>query len=202
MLAARSRKAKTNSRGEASREQILAAAVELLREKGYAGLSISGICERADIAPTSLYWHFGNKAGLMEALLARIGGGHAKRISSSISAGRTPGQRLDLLVAEIRQLVTTQPMGSLTGVAIVGEGKHLRPELLDALRAVREDEIESIARAFEAEIPGSGEPLAIMTMACANYAALTWRMGRSIEEVDRILDGLRQTIVRMALAAP
>ena len=55
MLAAKSRKARTNARGEASREQILEAAVGLLRDHGYAGLSIARVCERADVAPTSVY---------------------------------------------------------------------------------------------------------------------------------------------------
>ena len=43
MLAARSRRARSTRRGETSREQILQAAVDLLTERGYAGLSISGI---------------------------------------------------------------------------------------------------------------------------------------------------------------
>jgi hypothetical protein len=44
-----------------------------------------------------------------------------------------PAERLDRLIAGIRGLVTTQPLGPLTGVAIIGEGRHVTPELRDAI---------------------------------------------------------------------
>lgn len=201
MLAARSRKARTNARGAASREQILRAAIELLQEKGYSGLSIAGICERADIAPTSLYWHFGNKAGLMGAVLERIGGGGMERIREEVSRADTPAARLDVLIAALGRLTTTQPLGTLTGVAILGEGRHVTPELRDALRDAREREIEVVAREFEQALgiaEPEGEPFAIVIMACANYAALTWRVTGDRGAVDRVLAGLRSALVRMA----
>lgn len=198
MIAARSRRARSNSRGEASREHILDAALELLQDRGYSGLSISAVCERADIAVTSVYWHFGNKAGLMEAVLRRVSGGYAEKIRAATAEIEDPEARLDALLSGIRELVTTQPLGSLTGVAIVGEGRHVTPELVDALHDAREQEFAQIAEAIEAELPGRGESLAVVTTACANYAALIWRMGQREDEVDRILDGLRQTFLQVS----
>jgi AcrR family transcriptional regulator len=188
MLAARSRRGRTNSRGDATREQILEAAVELLGEMGYAGLSISAVCDRADVAPTAIYWHFGNKAGLMEAVIARIGGS-SDRILAEVAAAE-PAERLDRLIAEIRALVTTQPLGSLTGVAIVGEGRHVTPE-------------EAVAAGFAAALGAehaAGETLAGLVLACTNYAALWYRIDHDVDEVDRILAGLRAAIVGLARA--
>lgn len=201
MLAARSRRARTNSRGEATRAQLLEAAVELLHERGYAGLSIAAICARADVAPTAVYWHFGNKAGLMEAVIARISGGYVERIRAEVARAADPGERLDRLVAGIRALVTSQPLGSLTGVAIVGEGRHVTPELREALRRAREREFEVVAGEFAAALGGdrrAGETLATLALACANYAALSYRIDGSLAQVDRILAGLRDAIVRLA----
>jgi AcrR family transcriptional regulator len=201
MLAARSRRGRTNSRGDATREQILEAAVELLGEMGYAGLSISAVCDRADVAPTAIYWHFGNKAGLMEAVIARIGGS-SDRILAEVAAAE-PAERLDRLIAEIRALVTTQPLGSLTGVAIVGEGRHVTPELRDALRRAREREFEAVAAGFAAALGAehaAGETLAGLVLACTNYAALWYRIDHDVDEVDRILAGLRAAIVGLARA--
>jgi AcrR family transcriptional regulator len=200
MLAARSRKGRTNSRGEATRDQILEAAVELLGERGYAGLSISAVCDRADVAPTAIYWHFDNKAGLMEAVIARIGG-YSDRILAEVAAAEKPAERLDRLIAGIRALVTTQPLGSLTGVALVGEGRHVTPELRDALRRAREREFEAIAAGFAAALGAehaAGETLAGLVLACTNYAALWYRIDHDEEEVDRILAGLRAAIVGLA----
>jgi len=200
MFAARSRRARTNSRGEATREQLLEAAVDLLREKGYAGLSIAALCDRADLAPTAVYWHFGSKAGLMETVIARISGGFVERIRTEVAAAAGPDERLDRLIEGLRTLVTTQPMGSLTGVAIVGEGRHVTPELRGVLRGAREREFEIIARDFAAAAGGereAGETLAVLTLACANYAAVSYRLDQDVRQVDRILAGLRDAIVRL-----
>jgi AcrR family transcriptional regulator len=201
MARARPRSARTNARGDATRERLLATAVELLREKGYAGLSISALCERADIAPTSVYWHFGSKAGLMEAVIARISGHYVERIRADAAEASGPSERLDRMIAGIRSLVTTQPLGSLTGVAVVGEGRHVTPELRRALRRAREREFEFIASEFASEIRGDraiGETLAVIALACTNYAALSYRMDRDVGEVDRILAGLRDAVERLA----
>ena len=59
------------AQGAASRERILQAALELLGKRGYAATSVSAICERAGVAKTALYWHFGSKEGLLLTLLKR-----------------------------------------------------------------------------------------------------------------------------------
>lgn len=204
MVAARSRKARTNARGAASRVQILEAAVGLLRDHGYAGLSIARICERADVAPTSIYWHFGSKAGLMEAVIDQIGGAHAGRILELVARGNTLGERLDLLIEAVRELVTTQPLGSLTSVAIVGEGRHVTPELRQALRNAREQELEALTREVESVLGGdraAAHAIAILVLSCVNYAALSYRIDEDMQQVDRILQGLRDAIVRIAAPA-
>lgn len=57
--------------GPSSRESLLAAAERLLSERGYAATPVSAICAAAGVAVTSLYWHFGNKEGLLAAVLER-----------------------------------------------------------------------------------------------------------------------------------
>lgn len=201
MLAASSRRRGSNRRGQASREQILGAAVDLLSERGYSGLTISGVCERADIAPTSLYWHFGSKAGLMEAVIDRIGGGHIERILASLAEEEGPLERLDRLISVLRELVVTQPLGSITGVAILGEGRHITKDLARALQKARRRELKLYTREFEAQLGGPtphAQSLAIVATACTNYAALTYRIARDESEVDRALGALRDTILRVA----
>jgi AcrR family transcriptional regulator len=50
-----------------SRSRILDAALELMAEQGYSGTSISMVCRRSGLPPSSTYWHFGNKEGLLAA---------------------------------------------------------------------------------------------------------------------------------------
>jgi AcrR family transcriptional regulator len=55
--------------GGSSRGQILTVAEELMSERGYAGTSISMISERSGLPASSIYWHFGSKARLLDEVL-------------------------------------------------------------------------------------------------------------------------------------
>jgi AcrR family transcriptional regulator len=57
--------------GMSSREVILNAARALVGEKGYDGMAISDLCARSGLPPSSIYYHFGNKLGVLAALLER-----------------------------------------------------------------------------------------------------------------------------------
>lgn len=195
---------RTTARGTATRERILETAVDLLLTHGYSGLRIATICERADVAPTSLYWHFGSKAGLMNAIIERTSGDHLDRIREASALGAGPAERLDALIASIRDLVLTQPLGSLTGVALVSEGQHATPELLDALRSARRVELEVISEDLAAELGDRATyagALATMIIAIANYAAIIYRIDPDELEVDRILGALREALSLLAGSA-
>ena len=62
--------------GEESRQRILDAAEELFLERGYEKTTLSAIGERCGISYGSIPWHFGNKAGLLYAVVTRIANEH------------------------------------------------------------------------------------------------------------------------------
>lgn len=62
---------KAERQGAGSREQLLDAAERLMAAKGYAATPVSAICKAAGVPVTSLYWHFGNKDGLLATLMER-----------------------------------------------------------------------------------------------------------------------------------
>lgn len=85
--------------GEESRKRILDAAEELFLERGYDKTTLSAVGEKCGISYGSIPWHFGNKAGLLYAVVSRI---VDPFYSAGISEGRrlTPGREgLDQLVA-------------------------------------------------------------------------------------------------------
>ncbi len=173
--------------------------MELLRERGFGGLRIAEICERADIAPPSLYWHFGSKAGLMESVVARVSGGHFERIRAAVAtADRGIVDRLDSLMAGISDLVTTQPFGSLTSIALASEGERATPELHRALKEARRAELELVTAEIEAHLGENAShagAIATLIIAATNYAALIYRIDRDAGEVNRILAALREAIL-------
>lgn len=52
-----------------TRDSILQAARTLFTQKGFANTSVRNICKAADITAPVLYYHFGNKEGLFEAVV-------------------------------------------------------------------------------------------------------------------------------------
>ncbi|WP_150526542.1 TetR/AcrR family transcriptional regulator [Roseibium sediminis] len=61
---------KTNAR-EARREAIEIAAIEVLEEKGYEGLSMLGVAKQAKASNETLYRWYGDKKGLFKSLVLR-----------------------------------------------------------------------------------------------------------------------------------
>jgi AcrR family transcriptional regulator len=53
------------------REAILDAALALLREEGVAKLTSREVAARAGVSDASVYYHFGDRAGLLKAVFAR-----------------------------------------------------------------------------------------------------------------------------------
>ncbi|SEQ93991.1 TetR/AcrR family transcriptional regulator [Lentzea albida] len=57
--------------GLSSRDDILNAARALIGEKGYDGMAVSDLCAKSGLPASSIYYHFGNKLGVLAALLER-----------------------------------------------------------------------------------------------------------------------------------
>ena len=57
-----------------TRATVLAAAIDLLAERGYSGFSIEGIVERTGIAKTTLYRHWRSREALLAAAIVELGG--------------------------------------------------------------------------------------------------------------------------------
>lgn len=57
-----------------SRDLILDAARDLIASHGYDGMVISDLCARSGLPASSIYYHFGNKLGVLAALLDRTFG--------------------------------------------------------------------------------------------------------------------------------
>jgi AcrR family transcriptional regulator len=193
---ARAKRQVAASKDANGRERILEAACALFQERGYPGLSISSICERANIAPTSIYWHFGDKAGLLRAIVERTSG-HAPQIRKAVlrAAGDREAQ-LDILIRKIRELVVEQPLGSLSFVALLSGGGAVTDELRAALVDVRRNELDSMTEDFAAMFgPKTGRAAALMVLAFVNYAALTYRVTRRGRDVDEILEAMREQLL-------
>jgi AcrR family transcriptional regulator len=82
--------------GQTTREQILKVAHDAFTKKGFASASVSAICTEAGVSPPTLYYHFGNKHGLFEAVVeeALSLDGFRDRLHEAISASPDVWEKL------------------------------------------------------------------------------------------------------------
>lgn len=85
------------SDAERNRQVVLAAARELVRERGIEAMTMDALAERAGVGKGTLYRGFGSRAGLAEALLDDAERGLQERILTGpppLGWGAPPEQRL------------------------------------------------------------------------------------------------------------
>ncbi|USI91190.1 TetR/AcrR family transcriptional regulator [Rhodococcus pyridinivorans] len=72
---------------DAQREAIAAAAVTLLSERGYSGLSVSAVAERAGVATGSVYRHYVDKSDLMVRIFRELCEREVEAVTSAAATG-------------------------------------------------------------------------------------------------------------------
>ena len=80
-----------------ARSAILDAAVDMIADKGMAETSVAQIAERAGVSKSAVFYHFGNKAGLFDALESQHAAAYAEEIE----------RRLDGASDELEALLDT-----------------------------------------------------------------------------------------------
>ncbi len=186
------------AQGAESRRAILEAAKELIGQRGYAGASVGAICERAGVARTALYWHFGSKAGLLAAVTIQVFATWNEKILHSVSEEGDPLQRLDRLIDGNREMVLNEPSVAqlLFGVAL--EGESIPAAVGETMRRQREVVHRMIVEGFEESL-GSGFPdldiVAGLVLAFNHDAVLMHRFDPKGPGVERIFDQMRRAIV-------
>ena len=72
-----------------------------MAEQGFAGTSISMVCRRSGLPPSSTYWHFGSKEGLVRAVLAKA---RAEELRLLDQVGEPPSRPIIGLAAAVERL--------------------------------------------------------------------------------------------------
>ena len=94
--------AKNGKRPATASERILDAAMREFARYGFAGARVERIVSRADVSPRSLYYHFGSKRGLYDAVRERLSSQHF----DDFVRGVTTEPLVDRLIANIDVAMT------------------------------------------------------------------------------------------------
>lgn len=109
-------------------------ALQLFRERGYAGASIREISGGAGIAIATMFWHFPTKASILDHLLHRIVDQQTEEINESLDGVEDPAQQLRLFV---RAVVTAHCLRSDESFVAESELRSLDHDLQAPIREKR-----------------------------------------------------------------
>ena len=80
----------------ATREALIAAALELFTDRGYAGVGTEEIVSRAKVTRGALYHHFTDKRDLFRAVFERVESDLMERIGATMGGASDPGELITM----------------------------------------------------------------------------------------------------------
>lgn len=180
-----------------TRGRILDAVRELLGDETTRELSMEGVARRADVSRLTIYYQFGSRAGLLEALFDHLANrGNMQRMAEVFQA-TSPSQAAEKMVRTFVGFWSTDPsaMRRLRAMAVlddeISEGVRAR----DARRAHIAREIlkrPNPAKRLDVHQAQAAEVVSMLTSFEA-YDALA-RSGQTDEQIVATLTSLAQSV--------
>ncbi len=84
------------TRGEATRQQLIDAAIETLKDHGYAGASARVIAARAGVNQGLIFYHFDSVSGLLLAALDAVSAMRQDRYGAAVEGVTSPAELVDV----------------------------------------------------------------------------------------------------------
>lgn len=136
---------KTSEQPEPGRARILQAGLDLAAESGPSGMTISQICQRAQVKPPAIYYHFGSKEGLLGAVVERVAVAWLDQLEASQPEEGNIAERLRVAVDGWQAMIEdpAHPIKLLLSVQL--DGPDHSAEIEASLRRVYERAREVIA---------------------------------------------------------
>lgn len=201
MRSTRAATAARRGRGEESRQRLIDAATELIGERGYRATSVGDICRRAGLAKTALYHHFGDKEGLLAAVLDALGGRWIEELQKRAYRRALPHQRLDELVDGWREILEEQPQLIRLPAFLQLEAADHADEIREALRGIFERSERAITQGLEDSLGRDTLPDAagVAHTVTSLLEAAVGRAGlaRDDDERDALYANLKRAIVQL-----
>lgn len=113
-----------------SRRMLIAAAAEVIGERGYRQATFAEIADRAGISRGSIPWHFRNKEGLLEAVVEQVTEDMQDRFGASPSAAAPDLDEAIDTAVEYLQLPQSRMLTTVVAEAIE-DGSPLQPRYKD-----------------------------------------------------------------------
>jgi AcrR family transcriptional regulator len=103
------------ARGREVRQRLLAAAVELIPERGWAAVSTRVLADRAGVTPSVVHYHFLSLAALLNEAVVGVFRAVLAEADAVLDAARTPAEAVEAMLASVDRYTGADPT-SLLGV--------------------------------------------------------------------------------------
>jgi AcrR family transcriptional regulator len=90
-------------RGDETRRQLIDAAVETLKERGFAGASARVIADRAGVNQGLVFYHFGSVIDLLLAALDAVSAARSARYGQAVAGVASPADLVDVASSIFRE---------------------------------------------------------------------------------------------------
>ena len=94
--------------GVKAREALLAAAQEVMSEKGQAELTVREVARRAGVQAPLVNYYFGDRAGLLVAVLERMAGELGERAQEAVAPGTSPEEKIRRLIRNLAEVAGSE----------------------------------------------------------------------------------------------
>jgi len=183
-------------KSDVSRERILESATELFSTLGYAGAGVDRLAERSGIAKTAIYYHFGNKEGLLAAVLERAAGQWIDGIEQAArQAGGDPMQRLDSALTGMRAMLEERPwiynLFQILALEVADQKPEIHATLQGILRKARQSVANGINEAIGVEVPDA-ELIASILLSALDGISLGLQINPDDVPLDDVFRELRR----------
>ena len=186
------------AQGEASRRRLLNAAAQLLGTGGYSSSSVDAIAKKAGVVKSALYWHFGNKKGLLMAALIQFTEGWVQEVQDAVDGASSPIDRLNRLLEHVQELILHGPLRRrMVFSMLVERGSH-DEEVRSTIKGFYETMRQSLAEGFSESVQVPADRLYVISdalMSLCDGMFLQFMADQDAERLDRSVQEIRRIIV-------
>jgi AcrR family transcriptional regulator len=183
------------------RGRIIDCATGLLGREGYGAMSVSAICKLAEVSAPTLYWHFGNKEGLLAELLK-----HSLRIDAdaflSIDISEMPRhEAFELYLAALRNIVVSERPNNWVILSSLSEARHAAPEIAGIIAEARRIQVDYNAEQLRLLWHcRHSQMLVHLWLSYCNYISLLYHDTKTEKLVDDAIDSFRRAFYLLVAA--
>jgi len=141
-----------HAEGARTRERVLESASKLMASHGYAATSMARISREAGVNSASIFWAFGNKEGLLAAVMERAAAEFFQSVRVRAEHITVPRENVWERLAGLADAFSRGPEFLRLLLVLSLERRDGDPSVLEAARRVRTQAVAGLAEVYEPEV--------------------------------------------------